>query len=139
MIVPHDQLCIHEDVAAENQRSHDTVRKLNTRCPREEHSHKSEEYKHPQRTKEIRHPTRKIVLSLAREYRKRDKYAECKYKRLQHDPAIVEAGDDTDAVRLERSEASEENEVGGVGFAFPEGEQHEADCAEERDPEHPLV
>ena len=82
---------------------------------------------------------RKIILRLTSKQRQRHKNAKREYERLQHYPALIETRYHTDTVGFEACEAGEEDEVGWVALAFPEGEQHEADGAEEGDPEHPLV
>ena len=139
MIMPHHKLRIHKNIAGEYQRSHNAVAQLDLGVVREEGSHEAKQDQHPQAAEEIRHPTREVVLGLAGKQRQSQEDAHGEYEGLEHDLALVEARDDGDGVGLQAGEASEEDQVRRVGFALPEGEEHEADGAEERDPHHPLV
>lgn len=106
---------------------------------REERSHETEDDEHPQRAEEVWHPAREVVLALAGEQCERNEDAECEDERLDDYPAVVEAGDDTDAVCFQTREAGQENEVCWVRLALPERQKHEADRSEERHPHHPLI
>lgn len=69
VIVPHDQLGVHEDVAREDQRSHDTVDQLDGLSVWKESCHEAEDNQYPETSKEVRHPRRKVVFALAGERR----------------------------------------------------------------------
>ena len=139
MVVLHHQLRIHEDIAAEDERRDDTIDELDRLAAGEEGRHEAEDDEHPQRAEKIRHPGRKVVLGLAREEREREEDPQREDQGLDDNPTIVEGGDDADAVGLEGGEAAQKKQVGGVGLALPEGEEHEGDGAEEGAPHHPVV
>lgn len=139
MIMTHHQLRVNQNIATKDQSRNPPIRQLRRAIVREESSHEPEQDQCPQTPEQIWHPRRKVVLGLTRKNRQRDKDAQRQDQRLQHDLRVVERRDHRDRIRLERREAAEEEQVGGVGFSLPEGQQHEADGAEERDPHHPLV
>lgn len=135
----HHQLRIDQNVPTEDQCRNSPVRQLRRAVIREESSHEPEQDQRPQTPKQIRHPRSKVVLGLTRENRQRDKDPKRQDQRLDDDFRVVERRDHRYRIRLERREAAQEQEVGGVGFPLPEGQEHEADGAEERDPHQPLV
>ena len=135
----HHQLRIHKDICAEDEGSDNTIDELDRLPTREEGRHEAEDDEHPERAEEIRHPAGEIVLCLAREERKREEDAEGEDEGLDNDAGVVEGGDDADAVGFEGGEAAEEEQVGRVGLALPEGEEHEGDGAEEAAEHHPGV
>ena len=139
VVVAHDQLRVHQDVAGEDQGGDHSVAELHGRRLGEEGRHEAEQNQHPQRSEEVRHPARKVVLGLARKQAQRHEDAQCEYDRLQHNVAIREGDDDRDRVGLHGSEPGEEQEVGGIRFALPEGEAQEDKGADERHPHGPLV
>ena len=65
VIMPHDELGVHQDISAEDEGGDDTVDQLNGATVWEEGSHESENDQDPQRTKEVGHPAREVVFSLA--------------------------------------------------------------------------
>jgi hypothetical protein len=134
MIMSHNKLRVHKNIPAKNQRSNPTPHKLHGTIRREERSHEPKNYQTPEPPEEVRHPARKVILCLAGEGRERDEDAERDDEGLDNDARIVEGGDDADGVGFEEREAGEEEEVGRVGLAFPEGEEEEADGAEEGGP-----
>ena len=69
MIVPHDQLCVNQDVARKDQSRHPTIHSIHSLATREEASHESEDDEHPQGTKQIRLPRGEVVFALAGEER----------------------------------------------------------------------
>ena len=101
---------------------------------REEHGHEAEQDHHPQRAEKVRCPVREVVLALAGEQAQRNEYAQGEEKRLQHNPGVGEGDDDGDGVSFHGSEAGEEEEVGRVRLAFPEGEAEEDEGADQRHP-----
>ena len=135
----HNQLRIHQYIPTENQRRHGPIRQLRRAIIREEGGHEPEQDQRPQAPKQVRRPRREVVLSLTREERQRDEDPERQDQGLEHDPRVVEGGYHRDGVGLERGEAAQEEQVGRVGFALPEGEEHDADGAEQRYPHQPLV
>ena len=122
MVVSHDQLGVHQNISAEDQRTHNSIPELQSRSLREEHCHESKEDEHPERAKEVWHPASKVILGLAREQCQSQEDSEREYEGLHYDLAVVEGGYDADAVGFERGEASQEYQIGWVRFAFPEGE-----------------
>lgn len=117
---PHTYLSVDQDVAAEDQGSYDAVAELDARRLREEGRHEAEQDKDPERAEQVGHPRREVVLGLASEERQGDKDAESEDERFDHDPAIVEGGNDADAVCLKTREARKEDEVHRVGLSLPE-------------------
>ena len=61
MIMPHDELCVDQNVAAENQRRDDAVAELEAGGVREEHGHEAEEDEDPEGAEEVGHPSHKSV------------------------------------------------------------------------------
>lgn len=100
----------------------------------EEHGHEAEQHHHPQRAEKVRCPVREVVLALASEQAQRNEYAQCEEKRLQHNPGVGEGDDDGDGVCFHGGEAGEEDEVGRVRLALPEGEAEEDKGADQRHP-----
>lgn len=69
MVMPHDQLRIHQDIPTEDESTDDAVSQLDGAVVREERRHETEENDDPERSKEIRHPVGEVILGLAREKR----------------------------------------------------------------------
>lgn len=106
---------------------------------REESGHEAENNEHPQRAEEIGHPAREVVFGLAREQGKGDEDAERENECFDHNPRFVEGCDDADRVGFQNGEPAQEQEVGGIAFPLPKGQEHEADGAEEGCPHQPAV
>lgn len=104
MIVPHDKLGVHQDVAAEDESGDDAVAQLDLAIVREEHGHEAEDDEHPERAKQVWNPAREVVLGLASEERERDEDAKREDESFDNDLGIVEGSDYRDGVRLGRSE-----------------------------------
>lgn len=139
VVVAHDQLSVNQDISAEDQRRNDSVSELNHGVLGEESCHETEDDEHPETTEEVWHPAGEVILALAGKQRESDEDGGGEDESLQDDPALVERGDDTDRVCFQRSETAQEEEVGGVRLALPEGKEHKPDRAKERHPHHPLV
>jgi len=139
LVVSHDHLGVDQNVSTEDESTDDSVSQLKSAGVGEEGGHEAEDDHDPQSEEEVWLPAREIVLGLAREEGEGDEDSKCEDEGLEHDLAFVEGRDDADAVGLESCESTEEEQIGWVRLALPEGQEHEADCAEERDPEHPLV
>ena len=105
MIMPHNKLCVHQDVSREDQRSHNPIPKLNLRVIREERSHESKQYQHPEPTKQVWHPAREVILALAREQCQSEEDSHREYQRLKYNLALVEARDDGYGVGFKACEA----------------------------------
>lgn len=127
MHVPHDHLRVDENVDAEDQRCRNTVPKLHGAGVREERRHEAKQDQDPKRAEDIRLPGDEIVLCLTSKEREGDEDAESEDQCFENDLAVVETRDDTDAVRLECSEPSKEEQVGRIRFAPDEAAYHESD------------
>lgn len=64
-VVAHDQLCVDENVAAENQRCDATVDEFDGATAGEEGCHEAEDDQHPERAEKVGDPRCKVVLGLA--------------------------------------------------------------------------
>ena len=106
VIVPHDELGVHEDVAREDQGSHDTVDQLDGLSVWKESCHEAEDDQDPETAKEVGHPRRKVVFALAGERREEGKDGEGDDQGLYDDAALVKGRDNADAVCFQTSEAS---------------------------------
>lgn len=139
VVVSHNKLSIHEDVAGEDQGAQHTVDELGGATKWHEHGHESEEDHEPQRAKEVGHPAGKVILGLAREERESDKDTQCQDKCLHNNSRFIERGHHTDGIRFHQGEAREEQQVCWVGLAFPVGREHEAQGAKDGDDHEPEV
>lgn len=131
VVLPHDELRVHQDVRAENQCGEATVDQLSGGAIGKEHGHEAEQEQGPKGAEEIGHPGSEVVLGLAGEGREEDEDAGGENDGVENDGGLVEGYDDGDAVCLEQGEAGEEQKVRRVGLALPKGEEHESDGAEE--------
>lgn len=82
VVVAHDQLRVHQDVAGEDQRRNNSIAELHGRRFGEEGRHEPKQDQHPQCTEEVWHPAREVVLGLARKQAQRHEDAQCEYDRL---------------------------------------------------------
>lgn len=114
VVVADHELGIDEDVAREDQSSHNAVSKLHAAGLGEESSHEAEQDQHPERTKQVRHPAGEVVLGLTGKERQGDEDAEREDERLQDDSRLVHAGNHRNAVGLKCGEGGEEGEVHGL-------------------------
>ena len=108
MIVPHDELSIHQDVPTEDECRHNTVDQLDRAAVREERRHEPEDDEHPERAEEIGHPACEVVFGLAGEQGQGDEDTKRENKCFDHNPGFVEGRDDADGVGFEHSEAGQE-------------------------------
>ena len=139
MVVSQDQLSIDENVSGENQRSNATIDKLNRATPGEESSHESKQNQEPKPTEQVWHPVREVVLRLAREQRQRDEDAQGQHQRQHHAIGFIERGHHTDGVGFQQCKPREEEQVGRVALALPEGDEHETESTEDGDHQEPEV
>lgn len=100
LVMSDDQLGVHQNVPAEDQRRNDSISELDTFRLREESRHEPEKDQNPQCAEEVWHPGREIVFRLTREDGQEDEDSERKYERLQHDSGFVEGCDHRNRVRL---------------------------------------
>ena len=135
----HDHLGVDQDVAAENEGTDNAVSELKSAGVWEEGSHEAEDDHDPKSTEEVWHPAREIILGLTSEEGEGDEDSKSKNECFEYDLAFIKGSDNTDAVGFESCESTEKKQVGWVGLALPESQEHEADGAEERDEKHPLV
>ena len=131
MVMSHDQLCVHKNVAGEDECSDATVHGLHGRRVREERSHEPKDDQDPQPAEEVRHPGCKVVLALTGKDGKEDKDTQRDDQRFNDDATLVERRNDTDAVRLKRGKPRQKKDVCRIRLALPESEEHEADGAEQ--------
>lgn len=139
MVVPHDQLRIDQHVSGEDKRRHSPVHELHGRVHGKESGHEPEQDQHPEPTEQVGDPAREVVAGLAGEDGQGDKDAERDDEGFDDDAGVVEGGHDADGVGFHGGEAGQEEEVGRVGFALPEGEEHEGDGTNEGDGHEPEV
>lgn len=130
VVLPHDQLGIHEDIPAEDQRSQTSIDQLTRAAVWEEHGHEAEQHEAPQAAKEVGHPAGEVIFCLAGERCEEDEDAAGKQHGVEDDGGLIEGDDDGDGVGLEKSETGEEEQVSRVRMALPVGENHESDGAE---------
>lgn len=131
VIMSHDQLRIHKDVAAENQGRDSTVDQLDRAVCREEGSHEPKQNESPQSSKQIWHPACEVVFCLTGEDGQGDEDSKGQDESLNDNTRIVEGCDHADRVCLECRENTQEEQIGRIALALPVGEEHEADGAEE--------
>ncbi len=131
MVLAEDQLGVHEDVAAEDERGQPAVDELAGAAVGEEGGHEAEQDQPPQPAEEVGHPRGEVVLGLAGEGGQEDEDAGREDNGVEHDRGLVEGDDDRDGVGLEEGEAREEEHVSGVRVALPVRQEHEAHGAEE--------
>ena len=139
VIVAHDHLSVHENVTGKDQRGDAPIHQFHRLSAGEERSHEPEDDEKPQRAEQVRLPRREVVLALASKQREEREHGQGDDERLHDDAGVVEARDDRNAVPFEAGESSQEDQVGWVRLALPEGEEQEGDGAEERAPHHPAV
>lgn len=139
MVMAHHQLRVDQNVPTEDHSTANTIDELDRAVIREENVNESGEDEDPQCTEEVRHPGRKVVFGLAGEESEGKENAECKHKCLEHNLRIIEGYDNRDSVGFKCGEAAQEDEVRGVGFAFPEGQDHKAESPKKRRPHRPSV
>ena len=139
VIVAHDHLSVHENVTGKYQRGDASIHQFHRLSAGEECGHEPEDDEKPQRAEQIRLPRREVVLALAGEQGEEGEHGQRDDERLHNDAGVVEARDDRNAVRFEAGKSSQEDQVGRVRLALPEGEEQEGDGAEERAPHHPAV
>lgn len=131
MVRAHDELGVDKDVAAEDEGGQGAVDELGGGAVGQEHGDEAEEYEAPEGAKEVRHPRGEVVLGLEGERGQEDKHASSQEDSVEHDRRVVKGHDHGDGVCLEQREAAEEEQVGGVRFALPVGQEHHAHGAEE--------
>lgn len=139
MVVSHNELRVHQDVARKDQRTDDAIAKFDLAVVREEHGHEPEQDQHPQRAEQVWHPVREVVFALACEQAQCNKDSECENDRFEHNLRVREGDHDRDSVRFHRRESREESQIGWIRLALPEGETEEDECADDRHPQRPLV
>lgn len=139
VIVSHDQLSVHEDVAAEDEGCDTAVNEFGRGVSWEKGGHEAEDDHQPQGAKQVWDPAREVVLGLACEHGQEDEDAQGHDEGLDDDAALVERRDDADAVRFQGGEAAQEDHVLRITLALPVRQKHEADGAKQRHPHHPRV
>lgn len=139
MVVAHDELGIHKNVAGEDERRDAAVDELHGAAHGEEGGHEPEDDEQPQRAEQVGDPVRKVIFGLAREQRQRDEDAQRDDERLDDDPRVVERRDDADRVGLQRREPGQEEQVRRIALALPVRQEHEPDRAEQRHHHQPEV
>lgn len=109
MVVSHDELGVHQDIATEDEGRHHTIDQLHRAAMRKERSHEAEDDEHPQRAEKIGHPAREVVFGLASEEGQGDEDAEREDERLDHNSRFIEGCDDADGVGFEEGESAQKN------------------------------
>ena len=69
VVVPHDKLCVHKNVARKDQCSDNTIDELDRLSVWKESGHEAEDDKYPKSAEQIWHPRRKVIFALAGERR----------------------------------------------------------------------
>lgn len=131
VVLAHDELCVDEDVGAEDEGGDAAVDELAGGAVGEEGGHEAEEDEAPEGAEEVGHPGGEVVLCLAGEEGEEDEDAGGEDDCVEDDFGLVEGDDDGDGVGLGEGEEAEEEEVCRVGLALPVGEEHEDYGAEE--------
>lgn len=108
MVVSHDELCVDQDVATEDECTNNAVSQLNGAGVREEGCHEAEDDDNPEGTGKIGDPAGKVVLGLAGEEGECDKDTKREDQSLKHNLALEEGCDDTDRVCFHCGETSKE-------------------------------
>ena len=139
VIMAHNELGIHQDISTEDERCHGSVDKLGSAVVGKEGCHKSKQDEYPQASEQVGHPIREVVFCLASEQSQSNEDASREYECQKDNLRVVEGHNDGYGVGFQKRKATQEKEVCRVGFAFPEGQEHEPDGAEERDPHHPRI
>lgn len=139
VIMAHNELSIHQDISTEDERRHGPVDKLGSAIVGKESCHESKKDEYPQASEQVGHPIREVVFRLASEQSQSDEDASRQYESQKDNLRVVEGHNDGYGVGFQKRKAAQEKEVCRVGFAFPEGQEHESDGAEERDPHHPRI
>lgn len=131
MVVAQHELCVNQDIRAEDERADAAVDQLAGAGVGEEHVHEAEENESPERAEEVWHPRGKVVFRLAGEQGQEDEDACRQDHGVEHYVGLVEGHYDADGIGFGQGEGGEEEEVGWVGVSLPICEEHEAECAEE--------
>lgn len=131
VVVAQDELGVDEDVPAEDQGGQAAVDQLAGAAVGEEHGHEAEQHQAPEGAEQVGHPAGEVISRLAGEGRQEDKDAGGEEDGVEDDRGVVYGDDDGDGVGFEEGETREEEKVGRVRVAFPVGEEHEADGAEQ--------
>jgi len=92
MIVPHNELRIHQNVPGEDQRTHDAVAELEAGRVREEGRHEAEKDDDPQGAEEVGLPGCEVVFRLAGEEGEDEEDAEGEDQGFDDDAGVVELG-----------------------------------------------
>ena len=107
VIVPHDKLRIHKNVAAEDERRQPAIYHLPLATVREKCADEAKQDQDPQRPKQVWHPIREVILGLAGEQCQGEKDARGQNKREEYNPRIVKGGNDRDRVSLQGGKAGQ--------------------------------
>lgn len=73
--MPHNELGVHQNVAAKDQSCNDAIAELDAAAAWEEGSHEAEKDQDPQRSKQVGHPAGKVIFALAGENGEEDEDA----------------------------------------------------------------
>lgn len=139
MIVPHDQLSVHENICAKEQCSNSSIHELRSAIVRKESCHEPEQNKAPKSSKKIWHPGCEVIFCLTGEQCKRNEYTGCQDESFKYDCCVIERNYDGNGVGFQSRETTQEEKVRWIGFALPECQEHESDGSKKRDPHHPGI
>lgn len=90
VIMSHDQLRVHENVPAEDERRNPPIYQLSRAVVREESRHEPEKNQSPQSSKQIWHPRSKVVLSLTRKQSQCNENTRGEDEGLEHNFGFIE-------------------------------------------------
>ncbi len=90
MVMPHDELRVHQNVPAEEESGRATIDELSSAVVGEEGRHEAEEYQNPKSTEEVWLPGGEVIFALTRKQSKRDEDPSCEHQSQKHDFCVVE-------------------------------------------------